>query len=106
MHLSPGVGKVAFSIGWLMPRKEGDPAVQTIVFGSGRSVVRLARVVRVHEVVSSNLTAPTNFSPGIEVGAKQGFEQLAMVWDFQVKQLVDDDVLPEFRGLREQIAAE
>jgi hypothetical protein len=40
------------------------------------------------------------------VGAKQGFEQLAMVWDFQVKQLVDDDVLPEFRGLREQIAAE
>ena len=28
--------------------------------GSGRSVARLARVVRVHEVVSSNLTAPTN----------------------------------------------
>jgi hypothetical protein len=28
---------------------------------SGRSVAWLARVVRVHEVVSSNLTAPTNF---------------------------------------------
>ena len=28
--------------------------------GSGRSVAWLARVVRVHEVVSSNLTAPTN----------------------------------------------
>ncbi len=30
--------------------------------GSGRSVAWLARVVRVHEVVSSNLTAPTNLS--------------------------------------------
>ena len=29
--------------------------------GSGRSVAWLARVVRVHEVVSSNLTAPTSF---------------------------------------------
>ena len=31
------------------------------VCGSGRSVAWLARVVRVHEVVSSNLTAPTIF---------------------------------------------
>jgi hypothetical protein len=30
--------------------------------GSGRSVAWLARVFRVHEVVSSNLTAPTTFS--------------------------------------------
>jgi hypothetical protein len=33
--------------------------------GSGRSVARLARVFRVHEVVSSNLTAPTIFSERI-----------------------------------------
>src|ERR1044071_4441703 len=31
--------------------------------GSGRSVAWLARLVRVQEVVSSNLTAPTTFSP-------------------------------------------
>ena len=32
--------------------------------GSGRSVAWLARVVRVHEVVSSNLTAPTTGEGG------------------------------------------
>ena len=32
-------------------------------FGSGRSVAWLARLVRVQEVVSSNLTAPTTLFP-------------------------------------------
>ncbi len=32
---------------------------------AGRSVAWLARVVRVHEVVSSNLTAPTIFYSGL-----------------------------------------
>ncbi len=36
------------------------------VLSSGRSVARLARVVRVHEVVSSNLTAPTNKIKGFD----------------------------------------
>ena len=38
--------------------------VQVLGSKSGRSVAWLARVVRVHEVVSSNLTAPTIFPSG------------------------------------------
>src|ERR1035437_9858309 len=41
-----------------------------------------------------------------EVGAEQGFEELAVVGDFQVKEFVDDDVFAECRRLREDFGAE
>ncbi len=41
-----------------------------------------------------------------EVGAEEGFEKLAVVRDFQVKQLVDDDVFAEIGGLGEDLGAE
>src|SRR3954471_6217680 len=51
----PGCGEIEFAFGLRFRH-----VIQSSV-GSGRSVAWLARVVRVHEVVSSNLTAPTIF---------------------------------------------
>ena len=47
-------------------------------FGSGRSVAWLARLFRVQEVVSSNLTAPTICSPS--QGIPQGKFGITRTW--------------------------
>ena len=36
-----------------------------------------------------------------QVGAKEGFEEFAVVGDFQVQEFVDDDVFAEIGGLGE-----
>jgi hypothetical protein len=41
-----------------------------------------------------------------EISAEQGFEELAVVWDFQVQELVDNDVFPQSRRLGQEIEAE
>src|SRR5258706_15732350 len=47
--------------------------------GSGRSVAWLARVVRVHEVVSSNLTAPTILQQRAQSNHAQGHSRLLAI---------------------------
>jgi hypothetical protein len=38
-----------------------------------------------------------------EVGPEQGFEEFAVVRDFQVQEFMDDDVFPERRRLGQEV---